>query len=237
VIRIERVPLPAGLRAFARRDHNGDLVVYVSTTLDAAGQRAAVMEAVRATRRAGWRGVVPLWLGLLALGWGWLSRGISALRAQPAALTAAVAGLAAAGVVAGIVVAAGPHQPGPALGAPPGGSSSSGVPHLSYGGPGGGHGGHGGQIEPVADLPGGTSTGSPEPGRTPPRPGRTSPAPGTSSTTGTPRPGSSTPAPTSPSPSASSPSPSSPPPGTTSPSPSPSPSCIAILGIRVCLGL
>jgi hypothetical protein len=60
VIRIERVALPAGLRAIAQRENDGILVIYVSDGLDAQRQRAAVMAAVRASRRAGWRGAVPV---------------------------------------------------------------------------------------------------------------------------------------------------------------------------------
>jgi hypothetical protein len=66
VIRIERVALPAGLRAMAQRDADGVLIIYVSQELDARRQRAAVMTAVRASRRAGWRGGVPV--GIAAFG-------------------------------------------------------------------------------------------------------------------------------------------------------------------------
>jgi hypothetical protein len=65
MIRIERIELPDGLRAVAHRDANGDLVIYVSRGLDPRRQRAAIMEAVRASRRAGWRGVLPAGIAML----------------------------------------------------------------------------------------------------------------------------------------------------------------------------
>ena len=55
MIWIERVARPAALRAIAHRDPNGHLVIHVSDVLDAERQRAAVMEALRASRRSGWR--------------------------------------------------------------------------------------------------------------------------------------------------------------------------------------
>ncbi len=84
MIRIERVALPAGLRAVARREANGDLVIYVSDGLDPRGQRAAVLTAVRASQRAGWRAALPVVAAfgtLRALG----GHAASAVRSQPVA--------------------------------------------------------------------------------------------------------------------------------------------------------
>jgi len=54
MIRIKRVPLPAGMQAFARRE-NGAVAVYVSADLSAAGRSAAIRRALRAAPEAGWR--------------------------------------------------------------------------------------------------------------------------------------------------------------------------------------
>ena len=51
MIRVERIALPTGLRAFTERDADGVLVIRVSDELDSRQQRAAVLEAVRASRR------------------------------------------------------------------------------------------------------------------------------------------------------------------------------------------
>jgi hypothetical protein len=104
VIHLERVPLPQGLKAVAYRDKRGNLVIYVSETLDAACQRTAVVEAIRASRRSEWRhGGLPstaivLLLGIRTVLW----RAAGALKARPVAwgtaATTAVAGASAAGV-------------------------------------------------------------------------------------------------------------------------------------------
>jgi hypothetical protein len=233
MIRIERVSLPPGLRAIAGRDPHGYLVIYVSNALDAKGQRAAVMEAVRASRRAGWRGVVPVWIAFLAIGRLWLGRATSAVRAQPAALLASTAAVAAAGALAWIILATGPpHQPGSAQAvAPPAGS-----PGVSAQPGAPGH--RSGQVQPVIALPSGTLAGQPRPGTTSPGSGRTPPASGRTPSPTTPAPGSPTPSP-SPAPSSSSSSSPSPAPPAPLPPPSPSPSrsCLVVLGIRVCTHL
>jgi hypothetical protein len=243
MIRIERVSLPPGLRAIAGRDPRGYLVIYVSNALDAKGQRAAVMEAVRATRRAGWRGVVPVWIALLAVGRLRLGRAMSAVRTQPAALLAGTAAIAAAGVLAAIILAtAPPHQPGPAqAAAPPAGSTGvspqPGAPGHHSGQVAPSH--RGGQVQPVIAVPSSTLAGQPLPGATSPGSSRTPPAPGRTSSPTTPAPGSSSPEPSpapspAPAPSSSSPAPSPPP---SSSSPSPSRSCLVVLGIRICARL
>jgi hypothetical protein len=137
VIRVERVALPAGLRAVAQRDADGILVIYVSDQLDSRQQRAAVMEAVRASRRAGWRSALPAGAGIAALGsarlvpvrlvparllagptgrlWRWLGRLAAQARARPgtaAGFVGATAAIIAGGVATGLVLspAAGPQS-------------------------------------------------------------------------------------------------------------------------------
>ena len=115
MIHLERVALPQGLRAVAYRDKRGNMIIYVSETLDATRQRAAVVEAIRASRRTEWRrgglpsaGIVLL-LGIRTLLW----RAAGAIKARPvawgAAATTAVAGASAAGVF----ITAVPHHPSP----------------------------------------------------------------------------------------------------------------------------
>jgi hypothetical protein len=236
MIRIERVILPNGLRAIARRDENGDLVVYVSNALDAGRQRAAVMAAVRASKRAGWRAGLPLGVALLAALRLWLGRAATAIHARPAAWAASAVTVTAGVVAAGALLLAPPHSHSPAAsGRPPAGASLS-PSHQQQGEPGP----HRRRAQPVAarptrspGMPGGlvqAGQSSPMPGQ----PSRTAPAPGR---TASPRPSQPPPAPvpsTSPS-SAPSPEP--------SPSPSPSPSggkpgsCVVLLGVRVCVPL
>jgi uncharacterized membrane protein YgcG len=101
--RIERTPLPDGLHATAYRDKKDGLVVYVSNTLDAKNQRAAVMVAIRASRRTEWwTGLLPpAGVAVLVALRTWLWRGTTVLRAQPmawaAGTTATVTVAAAAG--------------------------------------------------------------------------------------------------------------------------------------------
>ena len=54
MIRVERVRLPPGMQALARRE-NGTLVVYVSAGLSAGGRLAAIRKALAAAPQAGWR--------------------------------------------------------------------------------------------------------------------------------------------------------------------------------------
>jgi hypothetical protein len=244
MIRIERVSLPRGLRAIARRDAAGTLIIYVAAELDAAQQRAAVWAAVGASGRAGWGAVLPL--GILLLGGfrTWLGHLLRGVRLHPAAwATGAAATTLGAAAVTGIVfTTAVPHSPlTDGVGPGPGGS----ITQQAQGRPGQstGPGRSGAPSSPAPSStqpqPGRTSKG---PGRTPPAPGRTSPAPTKSSKapsrspspTPTPSSTSATPTPT-PTPTTSS----------TSPSPSPKPkkkkkgsgTCVTVLGVQVCLGL
>jgi hypothetical protein len=133
VIRVERAPLPAGLRALAYRDHDGSLVICVSEALDPASQRAAVIEAIRAARRVGWRAGLPL-AGvamILAIRAMWrvpggrpgaaalLRRAGGTLRARPAAWGAAAAATTAAAAVGAFFLFTSPN-PGPPLAVQPG---------------------------------------------------------------------------------------------------------------------
>lgn len=212
MIHLERITLPEGLRALAYRDKRGNLVVYVSQELDAACQRAAVMQAIRASRRAGWRAGLPsagiaLLLGLRTV----LVRAAGTLKARPLAWGAAATTTVLGASAAGVFITAVPHHH-----APPGSSGRpepSSVQPLSPQGQQPGHSGHEAPARPVAAS-------------------STSPARGHAAGAGKPNP-----APTSASsPSASpAPSPTSVQPG---PSPSPSPSggvCVIVLGIRVCV--
>jgi hypothetical protein len=248
VIRIERVTLPPGLRAVARRDENGHLVVYVSAELSSRQQRAAVLEAVRASRRAGWRAALPIWIGLAAGLRFWLRRLQSAIRTQPAAwgtgAGAIVVGALVAGLLLGVPGAHSPLAQGGTPGATPTGQGS---------GSAGGHGHGRNHVRPISVVPSGSAPGQPKPGSSSPGPGSSSPAPGHShSASSSPPPGhSSSPSPhpsqssSSPSvpPSSSSPAPtrSSKPTTSKTPAPSPKPSkskhCIIILGIKVCISL
>jgi hypothetical protein len=250
VIRIERVTLPSGLRAVARRDENGHLIIYVSAELDSRQQRAAVLEAVRASRRAGWRAALPIWIGLAAGLRFWLRRLQSLIRAQPAGWATGTGAVVAAGVIAGVLLASpGSHNPLASGGAPGGVSTSQAAQGQSGGGS------HGRRhVQPIVSYPSGSASGGPQPGSSSPRPGHSSPAPGrshssaptsssppprhSSSPSPTPSTGSSTPTPThtptpTPTPKTSSPKP--------TPTPSPKPSktkhCVTILGITICLGL
>src|SRR5882757_5562146 len=83
VIRVRHVSLPAGLNALARRGPADELTVYVSDALPPDRQRTAVRIALRASRRAGWRALLPApsIALLLASGMTWLRRAASALRA------------------------------------------------------------------------------------------------------------------------------------------------------------
>lgn len=237
MIRIERVILPNGLRAIARRDENGDLVIYVSNALDAGRQRAAVMAAVRASRRAGWRAALPVGVALLAGLRLWLGRAATAIHARPAAWAASAVAVTAGAVAAGALLLAPPHTHSPAASDRPSAGASLSPPHQrQQGAPG--H--HRRRVQPVVarpasppGMPGkpaqaGQSSPMPgQPGQTAPAPGRTA-SPGPSQTPPAPAPSTSPPSAPSPVP---------------SPSPSPSPSggkpgsCVILLGVRVCVPL
>jgi hypothetical protein len=212
VIHLERVALPQGLRAVAHRDERGNLVIYLSETLDAACQRTAVVEAIRASRRTEWRhGGLPSAGIVLLLGiWTALWRAATALKARPvawgAAATTAVAGASAAGVF----ITAVPHH----AASPPSASRTpepNAVQPLTPQGQPPAHASH--QAHARATAP----AASAGPGQAAAERSRPSPTPSAGS---------------SPTPSGS------PSPTPTQPAPSPSPSggiCVVVLGIRVCV--
>jgi len=228
VIHLERVDLPDGLRALAYRDRDGNLVIFVSAGLDAKQQRAAVMEAIRASRRAGWRrtGLLPVGVGLVLGIRALLGRVGRMVATRPVAWGAAATATVVGASAVGIFIASAPRPHAPSAAGPPAAPSA---------------------VQPSGRQPGGRS-----PHRRQAHPvsvARLSPGPGQPAASGSPTPAPTTPggpSPTtprpSPSPSPPRPSPSpapSPPPPPPSPSPSPTGSppglCVVVLGIRVCL--
>jgi hypothetical protein len=219
VIHLEHVSLPDGLRALAYRDARGNLVVYVSQTLDAAGQRAAVVAAIRASRRGRWRAGLPsagiaLLLGIRTT----LGHAAGALRARPLAWgTAAATTMLVLGVsAAAVFITAVPQRGAPPEAAPRPSPHSMLSPRPQPGRPPA----RASHLAEARRAPGGTASVAPG-GRT----GSGRPSPGPAPT------GGSSPAPATPSPTPTEPSPS------PSPSRSKSPSgiCVTLLGIRVCL--
>jgi hypothetical protein len=243
MIRIERVRLPPGMKAFARRE-SGTVFVYVSDGLSPGQRLAAIREALRAAPDAGWRsGHHPVLLPALAGGaglrtapegrwpyWVLLTAAVAAV-ASVIALTVLQPG-AAPGHAAGpgaTLRQGGPSSPGPGQAIGPGARSSASGPGSA---PAGSH-----ERKPNPRAPKPQTSGTPLPVPTPgasPTPG-TSPSPGTSPTqpppSGAPTPSSS----------------SSPAPGPSGPSPSPSPSpsgkqkgsspgvCVSVLGVTICV--
>jgi hypothetical protein len=224
VIHLERVDLPDGLRALAFRDRHGNLVIFVSAGLDAKQQRAAVMEAIRASRRAGWRrtGLLPVGIGL-ALGFrALLGRVGRIIATRPVAWGAATTATVVAASTAGIFIASAPRPHAPSAAGPPAGPGAVGPSGQQPAG----RAPHRHQAHPVSVA-------------------RLSPGPGQPAASGSPTPAPTSPggpSPTTPAPSPG-PSPSPPPPGPSPSSPSPSPSptgsspglCVVVLGVTVCL--
>jgi hypothetical protein len=232
VIHLERVTLPRGLSALAHRDPDGNLVIFVSAALDASRQRAAVVEAIRATRRGTWRaGLPPVGLALVLGIKTAFRRVASAVRARPmawgAAATATAAGVATAGAL--VITAPPPQHPPAATGPATGPGAAAPLPQASRRPPAhpGRHGrsGHGAGTHVVS------SGGSPSAGQ-PSAPGKPAPTSGGGGSAPSPAPSpqpSTAPAPTEPAPA---PSP--------SPSPSPSPTggtgvCVTLLVVKACL--
>ncbi len=222
VIRIERVALPAGLRAIAHRDPNGDLVIYVSDGLDAQRQRAAVLQALRASRRTGWRaGLPPIGLVLLTPLRRWARYAAAALRAHPAGWAAATTVVVAGAAASGIFLGAAPHRHDLASARPPAASINLPLQERRQ------------QHAPVSAPPGPQQAGAISPGSPgaparPSQPGAASPAPGQ-------QPSAAAPAPSPSSPPGSPPGPS--PTPTSAPSGGHQESCVIILKVRVCLSL
>jgi hypothetical protein len=236
--RIERTPLPDGLQATAYRDKKDGLVVYVSSTLDAKSQRAAVMVAIRAARRTEWwTGLLPpAGVAVLVALRAWLWRGVTVLKAQPVAWAAGTTATVTVAAAAGAFYTTGPPHHRPPQSAPAPAHSTGPSPYQSRGqhqasGHQPGRSGKPGQTQPGQGRPG--SASKPGPGRESLH-GQSAPLP-------TPAPSGSNPGGGGPAP------PASPPPlptltPTPTPSPSPSPTqkpgtCVYLLGVKVCLPL
>jgi hypothetical protein len=212
VIHLERVILPTGLRAVAYRDARGNLVIYVSESLDAACQRTAVVEAIRAARRTRWRAALPsaiaVLLGIRAIA----GRAFGTLKLRPLAWGATATTAALGATAAGVFITAVPHHHAPSASGRQAQPSSvrPAAPGMHPT-----HGGRQGVVQPVAAS-------------------RTSPSSGHAASTGKPNPAATSTASSSPAPvPTATPSPAEP-----SPSPSPSPSsllCVIVLGERVCV--
>jgi hypothetical protein len=219
MIRVSHVTLPPGLSAFALRGPDDELSVYVSDTLAPDRQRAAVRTALRASRREGWRTVLPVpsVALLMALGMSRLRSAARVLRVHSVAW--GTASVVAAATAVAVYFVAGPHGHGPLSSARPP------VPATSY-------------------RPGPSQPASAPPAAHPRSPRRGGSQPVASAPTAGPQ---AAPAPLSmvavrptpaSSPPSSAPATSAPP----TPAPSPSPShrkdhCVILLGIRVCLGV
>jgi hypothetical protein len=228
MIRIKRVPLPAGMQAFARRE-NGAVAVYVSADLSAAGRATAIRRALRAAPDAGWGStggpvLIPALAGAIRL------RLVPGSRWTYRALFAA----ATAGAVIVIAMAAAMALTGAELG-PGAGSRPQALPPPAAGGPASQAGGGAGRSANGVTGPaaGGGATHAAKPGQSGKAgtsgAGSGGPAPQTS---GKPVPVATTPPTSGPSPQ---------PTSTPSPSPSPTPTkksasdCLDLLGIGICL--
>jgi hypothetical protein len=208
VIHLERVILPPGLRAVAYRDGRGNLVIYVSETLDAACQRTAVVEAIRAARRTRWRAALPsaiaVLLGIRAIA----ARAFGVVKLRPLAWGATATTAVLGATAAGVFVTAVPHHHAPSAS---GGRAQPSSVRPTTPGAQPTHAGRQGTVEPVA--------------------ARRSPSSGHAASTGKPSPATSATGSGSGSTSAPSPTPAA------SPEPSPSPSllCVILLGENVCV--
>lgn len=206
MIHLERVILPPGLRAVAYRDARGNLVIYVSETLDAARQRSAVVEAIRAARRTRWRTALPsaiaVLLGIRAIA----SRAFGVVKLRPLAWGATATTAVLGATAAGVFVTAVPHHHAPSAS---GGRAQPSSVRPTTPGAQPTHAGRQGTVEPVA--------------------ARRSPSSGHAASTGKPSPATSTTGSTSapsPTPAAS---------AEPSPSPSSSLLCVILLGENVCV--
>ena len=206
MIHLERVILPPGLRAVAYRDGRGNLVIYVSETLDAGCQRAAVVEAIRAARRTRWRTALPsaiaVLLGIRAI----FARAFGVVKLRPLAWGATATTAVLGATAAGVFVTAVPHHHAP--------SASGGRPQPS-------------SVRPT--TPGAQPTRTGRQGTVEPVAARKSPSSGHAASTGKPSPATSTTG------STSAPSPTPMASAEPSPSPSPSLLCVILLGENVCV--
>ena len=226
MIRVDRLTLPPGLDAIARRTGPGELHVVLSDTLDPQRQRAAVRTAVRAARRHAWEfGFLPLPFAVAGPAIrGAVRHAIRLLRAHGAvsAITASLAAGAVAATAAVFIVAVPPHgHPAAITPIVPGYSRSSGRAHRGTGTQPGApaHGQPGQSSQPVITVAR-PKTSNPHP--------RPEPSPTTSSSSAPAR----TPPPTT---GSSPPAQPTPTPTPTSSPPSSGGTCVIILGVTVCL--
>jgi hypothetical protein len=222
VIHLERVSLPDGLRALAYRDTHGNLIIYVSSTLDATRQRSAVLTAVRASRRSGWRAGLPTAGIALFLGGRTMLRQVGhAVRMRPVAWGAAATATVVGASAAGVFLTTTPHGHGPSAAGPPSAPSQGTAPSRPKPSAPAAHKARvraGDAASPAPEQPASVGKARPAPTSSPePAPG-SAPAPEPSpEPTPVPQP--------------------SPAPEPTEPAPAPSPTpliCVIVAGIRVC---
>ena len=224
MIQLEHVSLPDGLRALAYRDTHGNLIIYVSSALDATRQRSAVLAAVRASRRSGWRAGLPTAGIALFLGARTMLRQVGhAVRMRPVAWGAAATATVVGASAAGVFLTTTPHGHGPSAAGPPSAPSQGTVPSGANPSAPAAHKTRvrvraGDVASPAPEQPASVGQARPAPTSSPePAPG-SAPAPEPSPTpTPVPQP--------------------SPAPQPTEPAPEPSPTpliCVIVAGIRVC---
>ena len=133
MMRIERVRLPPGMQALARREH-GTVVVYVAAGLSAAERLTAIRKAMTATPEAGWSSGSPRSPALLAA-----LAGAAGLRRAPEGrwtyrvLVTAAAAAAVVMLVALTATLLGGGQARPGAAPPPAAAPSPAVPSASAG--------------------------------------------------------------------------------------------------------
>jgi hypothetical protein len=206
MIHLERVILPAGLRAVAYRDGRGNLVIYVSETLDAACQRSAVVQAIRAARRNRWRTALPSAIAVLLGIRAFAAHAFRVVKLRPLAWGATATTAVLGATAAGVFVTAVPHHHGPSAS---GGQARPSSVRPNAPGTQPARAGHQGTVGPVATRKSSSSGHASSAGK---------PSPAATSTGSTSAP--------SPTPTAS---------AQPSPSPSASLLCVILLGERVCV--
>jgi hypothetical protein len=228
MIRIERVRLPGGMQAFARREDDA-VVVYVSAELTASERTAAIARALRAAPEAGWRSPRSPVL-LPALAGGARLRLVPESRWAYRGLLATVPVAAAAVVVPLLLLSGGTPVPRDPVAAPQGQPPATSQPartgdrpaaaHRAGQDPGTGSGPAAARPRSKTKTRGKTTGGgAPVPeGSGKPSPAQTGTNPGSPPPTGNPAPG---------------------PQPSPQPSPTPTPSgsggCVSVLGVTICL--
>jgi hypothetical protein len=132
MIRIERVGLPRGMTAFARRE-NGTVFVYVSAGLSAGERLAAIRETLRAAPDAGWRSgrhsvLLPALAGWAGLRWApagrWTYGALLTVAAGVVAVTVLSAGQAVTDATGPLTLSPPPGARAPGHAGQPGGQRS-----------------------------------------------------------------------------------------------------------------